>query len=482
MKRKSPGKQPEALPSAGDPGPTQDVLPYEPCSQPPSPVKAKLESPPPAQQPAPLVNSEPPPMPSEADKIRKQEEEKSRTLDRLVEAVQNGFASVQSMVQSLPSAPAPVSETCPPPEIPSNANFVAPVCDLPAKENISVIPPAEPLLEAAVTTPEGPTKEESSIQAPHGSQPAESASGKLLRPAEPEKSSQPPHSSVGEVGTCPGLHPGQQSQDENVPHSGRNSSESQPSPAPSLQAPAPPTSIVPETCKAPAPPTSIVPPLVKPFPSQPTNSRPPEFPPKDVSSPEPTSTKPPWVKETPKNLSENAEAYSSQLPTVLPSSPQQNEAPVSLTNHKEPAQKSKESRGINNLPRLKIDNQVTGEFESNEVATPTTPLPLVVPFPGRTGPAQLVKQDSPKSLINNIPKPFKAEPEKQSDSAINESDSSRHIAPTESENVPMPSTSSSGPAPSTEHQNSLEQAVQASSPALPTPAVPVPSLVQNSVP
>merc|ERR1719458_1413871 len=236
-KRKSPGKQPEALPSAGDPGSTQDVLPHELCPQPPSPVKPKPESPPPAQQPAPLVNSEPPPMPSEADKIRKQEEEKSRTLDRLVEAVQNGFASVQSMVQSLPSAPAPVSEACPPPEIPSNANFVAPVRDLPAKENISVIPPAEPLLEAAVTTPEGPTKEESSIQAPHGSQPAESASGKLLRPAEPEKSSQPPHSSVGEVGTCPGLHPGQQSQDENVPHSGRNSSESQPSPAPSLQAP-----------------------------------------------------------------------------------------------------------------------------------------------------------------------------------------------------------------------------------------------------
>ena len=482
-KRKSPGKQPEALPSAGDPGPTQDVLPHEPCPQPPSPVKAKPESPPPAQQPAPLVNSEPPPIPSEADKIRKQEEEKSRTLDRLVEAVQNGFASVQSMVQSLPSAPAPVSETCPPPEIPSNANFVAPVCDLPAKENISVIPPAELLLEAAVTTPEGPTKEESSIQAPHGSQPAESASGKLLRPAEPEKSSQPPHSSVGEVGTCPGLHPGQQSQDENVPHSGRNSSESQPSPAPSLQAPAPPTSIVPETCKAQQQKENVPPPLVKPFPSQPTNSRPPEFPPKDVSSPEPTSTKPPWVKETPKNLSENAEAHSSQLPTVLPSSPQQNEAPVSLTNHKEPAQKSKESRGINNLPRLKIDNQVAGEFESNEVATPTTPLPLVVPFPGRTGPAQLVKQDSPKSLINNIPKPFKAEPEKQSDSAVNESDSSRHIAPTESEDVPMPSTSSSGPAPSTEHQNSLEP-VQTSSPALPTPAVPVPvpSLVQNSVP
>merc|ERR1712083_170051 len=158
-----------------------------------------------------------------------------------------GFASVQSMVQSLPSAAAPVSEPPrPPQELPSNANFVAPVCDLPAKDNISVIPPAEPLLEA-VLTPEGPTKEKSLIQAPHGPHPAESASGKPSRPAEPEKSSQPP--SVGEVGACPGLHPGQQSQDENAPHSGRNSSESQPSPAPPLQAPAPPTNIVPEPPK-----------------------------------------------------------------------------------------------------------------------------------------------------------------------------------------------------------------------------------------
>ena len=481
-KRKSPGKQPEPIPPAGEPELAQDVLPHEPCPQPPSPVKTKPESPIPAPQPAPApapVNSEPPPpLPSEADRIRKQEEEKSRTLDRLVEAVQNGFASVQSMVQSLPSAAAPVSEPPrPPQELPSNANFVAPVCDLPAKDNISVIPPAEPLLEA-VPTPEGPTKEKSLIQAPHGPHPAESASGKPSRPAEPEKSSQPPHSSVGEVGACPGLHPGQQSQDENAPHSGRNSSESQPSPAPSLQAPAPPTNIVPEPPKAQQQKENVPPPLVKPFPSQPTNSRPPEFPPKDVSSPEPTSIKPPWVKDPQKNLSENSEAPGSQLPTVLPSSPQQNEAPAILTNQKDTSQKIKESRGINNLPRLKIDNQVPGDFENNEVATPTTPLPLVVPFPGRTGPAQLVKQDSPKSLINNIPKPFKAEPEKQSDSAINvESNSSLPIAPTESAEVPMPSPPSSGPAPPSDHQNSLEPI-----PAQPSPADPVPSLVRPPVP
>merc|ERR1719450_2026774 len=154
------------------------------------------------------------------------------------------------MVQSLPSAPAPVPEPCPPPETPSKANTVAPVCDLPAKDNLSVIPPTEPIPEA-VPIPEEPPKDKTSIQAPHGSQAAESASGKLPRPAELEKSSQPTQSSVGEVGPSPGLHPGgQQSQDENVPHTGRNSFESQPSPAPSLQAPAPPTSVVPEPSKA----------------------------------------------------------------------------------------------------------------------------------------------------------------------------------------------------------------------------------------
>merc|ERR1719192_3042765 len=147
------------------------------------------------------------------------------------------------------------------------------------------------------------------------------------RPAELEKSSQPTQSSVGEVGPSPGLHPGgQQSQDENVPHTGRNSFESQPSPAPSLQAPAPPTSVVPEPSKAQQQQKeNVPPPLVKPFPSQPTNSRPPEFQVKDVNSPEPTSTKPPWVKDAPKNLSENAEKQNNHLPTVLPSSPLQNE-------------------------------------------------------------------------------------------------------------------------------------------------------------
>ena len=72
------------------------------------------------------------------------------------------------------------------------------------------------------------------------------------------------------------------------------------------------------------------------------------------------------------------------------------------------------SPSINNLPKLK-QVPTTDYGPEKEKSSP----PLVVPFPGKQNDpllsVSLSKQESPKSLINNIPKPFKPEAEVNSE-------------------------------------------------------------------
>ena len=93
--------------------------------------------------------------------------------------------------------------------------------------------------------------------------------------------------------------------------------------------------------------------------------------------------------------------------------------PIS-NNNNEPREKQETQKpSINNLPRLKTPTPSGDSLtdpNNDGVMSPRIDPPLVKPFPGKTSevlqPAKLMKQDSPKSLINNIPKPFKAEAEK----------------------------------------------------------------------
>ena len=143
--------------------------------------------------------------------------------------------------------------------------------------------------------------------------------------------------------------------------------------------------------------------------------------------------KPPWVKP----LQKESECIESKK-TKEPVQPSINNLPklvMNKTNDSEESPKQQlrgkpeqTKQSINNLPKLKIDKK--HEFASSETfddcnenaetPSPRTDLPLVVPFPGKvkdTGnlispPIQLAKQDSPKSLFNNIPKPFKSDNDK----------------------------------------------------------------------
>ena len=454
-KKKSPAHQPE--PSA-DPEPSiVDPLPQPNLTQPHHEAMVAKQTDPledsTVQQtpaaPAP-VQVAPPPQISEAEKLKLEEEAKIQTLQRLVEAVQNGFSSVQSMVQSLPGAS---PQPAPPPTFPTNSKYVAPVCDLPTKDNSSVIAPAETFNNLNGERGQNETtanaqNQAQSIEDSQVSVPAESASGKPSWPAEPEKRSEASSAgSVEEAGSSPDVHPAQQSQDQNPPASAQHSNEWRPTQPPAVQTPTSPPVAAPVQSTThteqpiSSPKQNVPPPLVKPFPSQPTNSRPAEFPPKGIASPEPTSTKPPWVKD-PKPLSpEDTQAS-------LSSSPLQKEAPsLSITSIKSPSSpkqkdapplspKHKEAPSINNLPKLKINETVPTEQEVPE--SPNQP-PLVVPFPGKTGPTQLVKQDSPKSLINNIPKPFKSETEKPAEEVES------NIQLTEAPSLTSPPTATSAP-------------------------------------
>jgi len=148
----------------------------------------------------------------------------------------------------------------------------------------------------------------------------------------------------------------------------------------------------------------------------------------------------------------------------------------------------KDTTNANNLPKLKIieAQHVDQEQEQRESSSQSPSTPLVVPFPGRSGPSQLVKQDSPKSLINNIPKPFKVEMDKSADVAQN----NIQIIPAEAE---MPSvtplsvqvaTSSTAPdpvppsnpaSPPPVNTNPPTDPITSPTPARPPAAVPLPN-------
>jgi hypothetical protein len=145
------------------------------------------------------------------------------------------------------------------------------------------------------------------------------------------------------------------------------------------------------------------------------------------------SVKPPWVKPKQKELDviENTKSKEMLQPSInnLPKlvvnkANEVEEIPKAIIKDKslQPGQ------SINNLPKLKIESKpeftsigisVDGQ-EKVETSSPVIDLPLVVPFPGKaketgtviSAASQLVKQDSPKSLFNNIPKPFKTDLEK----------------------------------------------------------------------
>merc|ERR1719412_2840543 len=57
------------------------------------------------------------------------------------------------------------------------------------------------------------------------------------------------------------------------------------------------------------------------------------------------------------------------------------------------------------------DSVVDGPNKSESMEMKRRPLqPLVMPFPGKNSSPDVSNQESPKLLINSIPKPFKAEP------------------------------------------------------------------------
>ena len=117
--------------------------------------------------------------------------------------------------------------------------------------------------------------------------------------------------------------------------------------------------------------------------------------------------------------------------------------------------KASSKPSINNLPKLVIASTNTEVNENKRVTSPIveapnnsisriktmspspkslsnqdiykekslrSDLPIVKPFPGKTKepfqPSNLVKQESPKNIMNNIPKPFKAEEDKPTESFI----------------------------------------------------------------
>jgi len=382
------------------------------------------------------------------------------------------------------------------------------------KDNSTVIPQKESLdehilqsekatIESKESVSVAPTiQNKSEIHTSNLSKPAESASGKLNTSAESRKT-QPSQSSVGESGNEP-ARTGQVTQylDQNVP--------------PKIQ------NINPEQSSK-----KDVQPLVKPFPSQPTNTKPMEFPPKNISSPEPTSIKPPWAKSENK-LSSNEIFSNKSLESIAksksnvkePTSPSLNNLPKLVTQKSSevPSKVSKMAMQVDSHNRestklsvkpseLPNQDKVADKLETSHEAKvlrneqesgPKSPIvkqpPLVVPFPGKpqvtpslqtekppqpaeikqiakeqkapevvhpkqvpptdtlvvedsdphfspaqisqpNAPAQLMKQDSPKSLINNIPKPFKAESEKSNES-IN--DKTMDVATVQSEKQPSP--------------------------------------------
>jgi len=308
------------------------------------------------------------------------------------------------------------------------------------KDNSTVIPQKESLDEHIVqnekTTMESKEsmsaapslQNNSEIHTPNLSKTAESASGKLNASAESKKT-QPSQSTVGESGKEPATA-AQVTQylDQNESPKIQNSNEFKINAGQNNK--------------------KDVQPLVKPFPSQPTNTKPMEFPPKNVSSPEPSSIKPPWAKLEGKLSSDkifsnkSLESISKSKSSVKePTSPSINNLPKLVTQKSTEAppmspklapqsdsmtkESTKPSAG-SNLPKLIQDitpekgaapKEVKVSRNEQEIS-PKSPTikqpPLVVPFPGKpqvTAPIQAEQpppaskpvQIQPISKEQNIP-------------------------------------------------------------------------------
>eukprot|EP00092_Neocalanus_flemingeri_P000854 GFUD01000911.1.p1 GENE.GFUD01000911.1~~GFUD01000911.1.p1 ORF type:complete len:2354 (+),score=554.15 GFUD01000911.1:527-7588(+) len=306
---------------------------------------------------------------------------------------------------------------------------------MPVKDNSTVIPQKESLDDKIVQSEKAPMESKESMSAvptiqdkldihtPNVSKTSESASGKSVATAESKKT-QPSQSSVGESGKEP-ARPAQvtQSLDQNVSPKTNNISDLKNAAAPNKKK------------------DDSFQPLVKPFPSQPTNTKPMEFPPKNISSPEPTSIKPPWAKL------ENKLSSNKSLESLIKSKSSAKESTPSPSINNLPklvTQKSKEGTpmspklspelaifkrepiqqaSINNLPKLKQDSLVEKVESPHEVRvsrndqepSPKSPTvkqqPLVVPFPGKqqstptspmqqAHPTQDVQQAHPTQVVH----------------------------------------------------------------------------------
>ena len=292
--------------------------------------------------------------------------------------------------------------------------------------NSSVIDPKESLIETDKVKCEASpvnTKLDATYTSQTQAQPsAESASGKLNISA--ESNSQPSQFSVQEVGPDPG-QPGHetQAQDQIVSPKTNNIND--------LKHAADSSDNKKE---------EILQPLVKPFPSQPTNSKPLEFPPK---TPDHNSIKPPWAKSDNKSLETvNKNKQSSEAPK-----PSINNLPKLVP------QKSIEPQPLKESSEKMSSAQLTSSEQSNggdlalaappEPTSPTTKLPpLVVPFPGKV-PSQARPVSPTKKSVSLIKEQHK--PDKDS------SQVKTQIEPPTPTKAPDPAPSTA-PAPALEEQ------------------------------
>jgi len=279
------------------------------------------------------------------------------------------------------------------------------------KDNSTVIPPQESLNEHALLDEKAVRHVNESVphigkssetHTPNQSKAAESASGKSNYSAESKKT-QPSQSSVTESGKQPN-EAGQdatQCPDQNLSSKTSDIKDYKATSTSSIK--------------------KDVQPLVKPFPSHPTNTKPLEFPPKNVSSPEPTSIKPPWVKSESKlsnseifstksqdSLSKSKSSTKDQqhlninnVPTIAVPKSEAKSGVTKVSPEKEEKGKEdspilskdiQQSRNDNKIEKIEVKDETKAPYHEKEASpkSPTTKQPpLVVPFPGKAQAATL---------------------------------------------------------------------------------------------
>ena len=151
-------------------------------------------------------------------------------------------------------------------------------------------------------------------------------------------------------------------------------------------------------------------PLVKPFPSQPTNTKPLEFPPK---TPEHSSIKPPWAKSD--NKIQPNEIFTNKSQEIVPKTKSNNEIQKPSINNlpklvtqesTEPLQNhDSQNNKVSNNEQVSADISQKNVVQEAETNVETKPPPLVVPFPGKQM-AQQQTSTEPKSA-NQVKVPEK---------------------------------------------------------------------------